>query len=79
VVRELWLALVAAPPGVVHEVRMVVMEQIGWINVIPCIPTVYLNYHAKTKTNQNYNSKKVLVSIIGRDLICRALYVCRYV
>jgi hypothetical protein len=79
VVRELWLALVAAPPGVVHEVRMVVMEQIGWINVIPCIPTVYLNYHAKTKTKQNYNYRKVLVSIIGRDLICRALYVRLYV
>jgi hypothetical protein len=78
-VRELWLALVAAPPGVVHEVRMVVMEQIGWINVIPCIPIGYLHYYAKTKTNQNYNSNKVLVSIIGRDLIYRALYVCLYV
>jgi hypothetical protein len=71
VVRELWMALVAALPGVVHEVRMVVMEQGGWINVIPCIPTVYLHYYTKTKTNQNYNSKMVLVSIIGRDLICR--------
>jgi hypothetical protein len=79
VVRDLCLDLVAAHPGVVHEVRMVVVEQMGGINVVPCISIVELNYHAKTKTNQNYNSRKVLVSIIGHDLICRALCVRLYV